>query len=287
MKESSNPNFHPPTLASDVPLAEIFRTIHYPKGFTFGPHAHRNLEINFVQKGSCYMRFQNDVVRFNKNDIMIIYPEVPHFFGVDKSPASLMQLEFDLAIFPELNEQAGLSGQLTFVHNLFTHSQKYLKISHHQPITQLISQVIDELNAQRLHYQPMVQLLYGQLFLLISRHIKETFKFTELQPNEHLSQALEFINIHFADELDMKSVAAHCQVSTRYLRKLFEQQLSTSPNQYVQQLRINKAKELMHNKSLSIKEIAFESGFPNQPYFTRMFKQSTGLTPAAFRSQLP
>ena len=50
----------------DYELASIFEVRNYPSGFTFGPHAHNNLEINFVIKGNCAMQFTDQKVHFKK-----------------------------------------------------------------------------------------------------------------------------------------------------------------------------------------------------------------------------
>jgi mannose-6-phosphate isomerase-like protein (cupin superfamily) len=110
------------------PIAEICEVKHYKPGFIFGPHSHSNIEINYVRNGECFMRFENEIFTFRKNDVMVIYPNVSHYFEVGRHPASLVQLEFQLDIFPELKLDFPNYEELIFLHNLFTHEQKYFKI---------------------------------------------------------------------------------------------------------------------------------------------------------------
>ena len=68
-------------------------------------------------------------------------------------------------------------------------------------------------------------------------------------------------------------------VGERYLRKLFSQYLNLSPVDYLNQIRLNKAIELLRNTEMSIKEVCFACGFQSPQYFSRLFKQQMGITP--------
>ena len=79
---------------------------------------------------------------------------------------------------------------------------------------------------------------------------------------------------HFADGL---------HVSPAYLSDLLRTHTGQTTQQHIHQALIEKAKQLLLSTSLSINEAAFRLGFEYPQYFTRLFKQKTGLTPAAFR----
>jgi AraC family transcriptional regulator len=65
----------------------------------------------------------------------------------------------------------------------------------------------------------------------------------------------------------------------------FKQVMGISPHQYVIQQRIEKAKQYLRSHKLSITEIALECGFANQSHLTKIFKEQTGITPKAYRTQ--
>lgn len=48
--------------------SQIFEVKHYPPWYTFGPHHHANIEINFVRQGRCYLKFDQEVVAYDKDD---------------------------------------------------------------------------------------------------------------------------------------------------------------------------------------------------------------------------
>jgi AraC family transcriptional regulator, transcriptional activator of pobA len=79
---------------------------------------------------------------------------------------------------------------------------------------------------------------------------------------------------HFADELN---------VSPAYLSDMLRTLTGQNTQQHIHQALIDKAKQLLLTTSLSINETAYQLGFEYPQYFTRLFKNKTGLTPAAFR----
>jgi len=271
------------TEQNDLPLAEIFELRKYPKGFTFGPHSHINLEINFVKKGTCKMKFNDEVVKFHANDCMIIFPDVTHYFFVDNQPAELVQLEFRMNIFPELKHDPMMEEHLTFLHNILTHSQRYLKISLNKALMSLLERIVDELSQKRDNYVLLTRIYYSELFLIISRHIAETLKYTKEPQSETIKKALRIIHTEYNENIKMEDIADKCDISARYLRKLFEKEIGLSPVEFLTILRINNSKELLRNPSIPLKEIAFSTGFDNQQYFSKRFKQITGISPLEYR----
>ena len=74
-----------------------------------------------------------------------------------------------------------------------------------------------------------------------------------------------------------------CMSYSRF-RKLFKEYTGFAPSQYIQEVRMNVAKELLTNTSKSIKEIAVELGYENTDYFFIAFKKITGSTPLTYRT---
>jgi AraC-like DNA-binding protein len=66
---------------------------------------------------------------------------------------------------------------------------------------------------------------------------------------------------------------------------MFKDELGTSPNEFILQERINKAKELLASQN-SIKETAYQTGFSDTNYFTRVFKQLVGVTPKSYQDKV-
>ena len=75
-------------------------------------------------------------------------------------------------------------------------------------------------------------------------------------------------------------------MSVRNFSRVFHQAYGISPINYVIQLRIQHAYELLHTMDISVSEVAYLCGFQDSSYFTRQFKHASGLTPKEYRNFL-
>ena len=101
-----------------------------------------------------------------------------------------------------------------------------------------------------------------------------------------LSPALREIEEHFADKaLSNTSLAALCHVSEVYFRRLFAAQLGTTPKQYILQLRIGRAKQLLSEGGYRINDISEACGFGSPYHFCRTFRTAVGISPSEYRKQ--
>lgn len=85
--------------------------------------------------------------------------------------------------------------------------------------------------------------------------------------------------------LSIQQIASEMSVSYSNFRKLFKEYTGISPALYQQDLKLQRAKELLSTTDLSIKEIAYQLNFESPDYFSSKFKTKTGLKPSDFRQQ--
>jgi AraC family transcriptional regulator len=105
-------------------------------------------------------------------------------------------------------------------------------------------------------------------------------------PPRKLQQAIDYIQAYLAQDLSLEAIASTVEMSRYYFARLFKQSMGISPYQYVLQQRIERAKALLRNSSLSIAEIAHQVGFADQSQLTVQFRKFTGTTPLDYRKQL-
>jgi AraC-like DNA-binding protein len=82
---------------------------------------------------------------------------------------------------------------------------------------------------------------------------------------------------------DIQKLAALLHMSYAHFRRVFKQQTGLSPYQYHLQLRINRARELLHGTTLSIKQVAARLNFENSYHFSKIFRRKTGMSPSQWR----
>ncbi|GFN31503.1 AraC family transcriptional regulator [Paenibacillus xylaniclasticus] len=114
--------------------------------------------------------------------------------------------------------------------------------------------------------------------------LRRSREMREQQTVSALDRAKHYIESRFKEELSLEEVADHVHLNPFYLSKVFKQYVGESFIDYLTRLRIDEAKKLMDNESLSLKEICFEIGYKDPNYFSRVFKKVTGLTPSDYRA---
>ncbi len=86
-------------------------------------------------------------------------------------------------------------------------------------------------------------------------------------------------------DISLDSLSREVDVSSYYLSRLFREETGETFMEYLTNLRINKAKELINNTDKTMKDICFEVGYNDPNYFSRMFKKNVGITPTEYRER--
>ena len=101
--------------------------------------------------------------------------------------------------------------------------------------------------------------------------------------NPIIEKASAFIMEHLSENISLEDTAQAVNVSSFYLSKLFKEEKNVNYVTYVTDARMEKARSLLKDPLLSIKEISAEVGFNDQNYFSRAFRNKFGMTPTEFR----
>ncbi|MCM3172640.1 AraC family transcriptional regulator [Paenibacillus sp. MER 99-2] len=110
---------------------------------------------------------------------------------------------------------------------------------------------------------------------------------SERQGGEQLpsltEQVLRYISGHFREQLSLDTLAESLNYSPQYLSRKFKEQTGVTPTEYIIQMRMNEAQNLLVSTEATLNEIATYVGYPDPFYFNRAFKKEMGTTPGKFR----
>ena len=96
---------------------------------------------------------------------------------------------------------------------------------------------------------------------------------------------VKFIERNYDRNVSSEEIEATFSLGIDHLNRIFKKAVGTSIVKYRNSLRIEKAKAALSKESVPLSEVAFEAGFENYPYFSRLFKRETGLSPEKYRKQ--
>ena len=121
------------------------------------------------------------------------------------------------------------------------------------------------------------------VYEILNRLYKNELRAVEGKNHDIIRPAVKYLEDNFTDpSLSNTILAEKAAVSEVYFRRVFKSQYGTSPKQYIQDLRIRNAENLLRNEYLSITSIAEMSGFSSVYHFSRSFKKETGYTPSEY-----
>lgn len=89
---------------------------------------------------------------------------------------------------------------------------------------------------------------------------------------------------HYMDNISLASVADELHISPEYLSRTFKKQTGTNFNNYLNNIRLQHALELLKDYGLPISEIAMQTGFQSPAYFSKCFKSAFGLSPQQWKA---
>jgi len=266
---------------------EVFRVISFKPGFHFKMHSHKRIELNYILKGSSVMMFGNKLVKLNRNNSILIFPESKHDFFVDsKQGVKIVQLEFllDESVFEGFKDV--VKAELSFFFNSKTNINSFVKIPNNPEVGDCMERIIKENKLKRNNYIPLSKIYFLELIILLSRIIARQNQRQKQCDNEYLKTAMNRIHTNYSSGIYISELAKECKISERYLRKLFVNYLESTPQEYLNNLRINKSVELLADRNIPVKEIAYRVGYSTPQYFSRMFSAKYGFSPQVYRKIL-
>ena len=100
--------------------------------------------------------------------------------------------------------------------------------------------------------------------------------------NQIVQVTQEYLENHYAEDISLEDVAEQVNISPQYFSKLIKKTTGFNFIDWLSMLRVKKAKELLTNSNLTVKEVCFMVGYKDPNYFSRIFKKRIGITPSEY-----
>lgn len=171
-------------------------------------------------------------------------------------------------------------------HHFFSRQKPVVNIGIHENLIHLLLEIIEKTKNEKTGYQPQVAGIVMHLLGEIHSLVKQEYFRTEDNTESIINKARVIFRTQIEQDIDIEKIAAELHVSYAWFRKAFKSYTGIAPHQYLLQLKIEKAKKLLANRSSSIKEIALGLNFESPFYFSKLFREKTGLSPDQFRKKM-
>ncbi len=104
--------------------------------------------------------------------------------------------------------------------------------------------------------------------------------------NSLIAKVISYLHQNYDQDISLETTAKHFFVDKSYLCKLFKKHIARNFNDYLMQIRINKAKELLNNPEYTVNAVSNKVGYSDYSYFGKIFKKMIGITPSEYKKSL-
>lgn len=259
----------------------FYKRIRSKEDKTSSIHNHDYLFINYITSGSARYYINDEIYIANKGEVVIINPFVSHY----REALSDEFTVFDLGITDFKR------GHLPPNHFIAKDEYPIITLGYTQTeFYDCYREILLQQTNQDIGWKLMVKtLIMKQIILLLKETIpvapitKCGYVIFDSYEIEAITETMiAFIQDNYKSKITLDNLTRNSYLSSVYLSKAFKEATGVTPINYLIQVRINKAKELLSENILPMKEIAIEVGYEDYYYFSKLFKKNTGLSPRSY-----
>ncbi|WP_237179056.1 AraC family transcriptional regulator [Paenibacillus sp. MMS18-CY102] len=257
------------------------------KGATLFPHHwHEHLEFLYFVSGTAMVECGSAPYAYRAGDLCIVNSNELHYGVGTSEDLSYYTMIVDIALLHSHSVDAIETKFITPILNNRLLFQN--RVSGDADVTRCMVSIIGELERKELGYELSVKShLYGLLSILVRKYVAASAALDEyghkLKDMERLAPVFAYIDAHYRDRLAVEELASLVGLSRYHFSRLFKQITDKSLVEYINLVRINKAESLLRATSMTISQVALETGFNDIYYFSRTFKRLKRMPPTQWR----
>ncbi len=241
---------------------------------SYGPGVRSNYLIHYIVDGKGLYQSGEKKYELEAGEGFLIEPNVLTYYQADKEePWSYLWIGFSGKRAAEYLEDLGLGGrQLTF------RSEQGRKLK------ELVLEMMSCSDGSVTSQYRQQSLLYA-FFAVLAENAVDRGKGEPSKENFYMERAVTYIRNRYSSDIKVTDIADYLCVNRSYLYKLFKNTLHMSPQEFLTEVRLSRARELLTTTKLSIEHVALSCGYGDALVFSKAFKRNTGCVPKEYRKE--
>ena len=249
-----------------------YSLIKRPRFVTNRPAGRKDYQLLYFLNGKGSFVHEGNTITVPEGHVFIYYPGEPQYYEyyLSDSP-DLYWIHFTGNDIPGILDRLSLS------------SSRLHRVKVKDTYRNLFDKIIRELQLKQNHFDKLANIYFYELLTLMSRAAMEDSQQQNIYKYEQIERAIQVFHTEYKMPFSIEDYARQCNMSVSWFARVFRRQTGLSPQNYLTNVRINKAKELLASSSYNIGEIAEIVGYQNPLYFSRIFKKYTGFSPSEYK----
>lgn len=237
---------------------------------TSRPAGRSDYQILYLAEGKGLFKINGEFREVTSGELVLYRPFEPQFYRYNKeNRAKIYWVHFTGKGIPELLTRCNLQNSSVF------------QIGNCVKISDLIFDMIHQLQLKQPQYELYAASCLMQLFISAARRLQMEGSLYHKQ----LLHIIEEMHEHYAADTSVEMYAEMCNLSKYHFIRLFRRYTGASPLAFKRNIRMEKAKHLLSDTTLTIAEISKIVGYSDPLYFSRAFKKHTGYPPSLYHSR--
>ena len=267
--EVDTPNLQYPVIATS---AGHIRLDNFQKYKTLRPNGRQDFQLLYIAEGVANFHVSGMQHRVASGQIVLYYP-------FERQEYSYTQSEITDVYWIHFSG----SDVNSYLKKLELDKQHIFEVYQQNEYLFLFRNIIKELQLKRTNFIDLSNAYFEELMLLMSRRIKESYQQYDKNNEELIKSTVEMFNFNYNSPITISEYARQNNISDCWFTRLFKKRMGFTPQNYLINIRINKAKELLISSAYNVAEIAEIVGYQNPLYFSRLFKKYTSYSPTEYR----
>ncbi len=247
-------------------------------------HCHPHYEI-YIQLEGCRTYFIKDrVFVINAGDIVMISPYIMHRTSSnDENGFERVLIDFGVPYLESLYELCPEFDTKDILKEGFcVLSSNILNNSY---IKDISLRLVQESKRNEVASESMKRLLLGQIIMFIDRlnHSKALVSASDVKSYKRISDIIAYIEQNYASKITLEDISREYFISYHYLSHTFRDITGLSFTEYLNTVRISKAREMIDKQLYPLNVISEKVGFGSYKQFGRIFKEITGVSPSQYK----
>lgn len=261
--------------------------------FTTAFHNHEFFEMIYVFRGRCLTTIEEMEVPLTQGNLCIYNLKTIHSLKIEDPDSAVFNILiskelFDRTFLQLIHANSPVSG--FFIRSLYNipgpSGHLVFSLTAQSPERFYLEKILAEFYQKSPLYHNLMYSNLVCLFILLSRsYQKQLTAETTGTKKIDVVQLLSYLSVHYRT-VTLKQLARHFGYSSRTMIRLIHSYTYRTFRDIVTEFRMEEARNLLKDPSLSIEEIAMQTGYQDRSYFDKVFKRTFHLTPAQYRKLL-